>query len=109
MATPSDDPLTKRIREIHRRGLWQVLGIYLLGSWFVYQVVQSLTEGLGLPDWFPAFAVVFLLLGFPVVLATAFVQEGGPGHHAEDAPREAPAEGEPGGPTNCPVAAPYMA
>ena len=95
MATPSDDPLTKRIREIHRRGLWQVLGIYLLGSWFVYQVVQSLTEGLGLPDWFPAFAVVFLLLGFPVVLATAFVQEGGPGHHAEDAPREAPAEGEP--------------
>ena len=92
MASPSDNPLKRFIGEIHRRTLWQVLGIYLLASWFVYEVVQSLTEGLGLPDWFPAFAVVFLLLGLPVVLATAFVQEGGPRHESEGVATD-PADG----------------
>ncbi len=50
MADSSHNPLKRLIREIHRRSLWQVLGIYLLGSWFVYEVVQGLTEGLGLPE-----------------------------------------------------------
>ena len=64
------------IHEVHRRSLWQVLGIYLVVSWVVYEVVQGLTEGLALPQWFPAFAVVLLLIGLPIVVATAFVQEG---------------------------------
>ncbi len=68
--------LKRLIHEIHRRSLWQVLGIYLLASWIVFQVIQTLTEGLGLPEWFPALAVVLLLIGLPIVLATAFVQEG---------------------------------
>ncbi len=42
----------------------------------VFTVVQTLTEGLGLPEWFPAFALVLLLVGLPIVLATTFVQEG---------------------------------
>jgi TolB-like protein/Flp pilus assembly protein TadD len=71
------------IREVHRRSLWQVLGIYLVGCWVVFEVVQTATEGLGLPEWFPAFAALLLLIGLPVVLATAFVQEGvGPGPDA---------------------------
>ena len=83
-----DNPIKRLIGDIHRRSLCQVLGIYLLGSWLVYQVVQSLTEGLGLPDWFPAFAVVFLLLGLPMVLATAFVQEGRPAHEEDGVPAD---------------------
>jgi serine/threonine-protein kinase len=66
----------KLIHEAHRRSLWQVLGIYLVSAWIAYEVVQSLTEGLGLPEWFPGFAVVLFIIGLPVVLATAFVQEG---------------------------------
>ena len=62
MASPSDNPLKRLIREIHRRSLWQVLGIYLVGGWIAYEIVQSLTEGLGLPEWFPAFAVVLLII-----------------------------------------------
>ncbi len=58
MSSPSDNPLKYLIGEIHRRSLWQVLGIYLFGGWIAYEVVQSLTEGLSLPEWFPAFAVV---------------------------------------------------
>ncbi len=70
--------LKNLIDEVHRRSVWQVLGIYLVVSWLVFQVVQTLTEGLGLPDWVPPFALILLLIGLPIVVATAFVQEGGP-------------------------------
>jgi hypothetical protein len=59
------------IAEIHRRSVWQVLGVYLVGSWFGYEVVLALTEGVGLPVWVPAFAIVLFIIGPPVVLANA--------------------------------------
>ena len=70
------DSLKQLVREAHRRSLWQVLGIYLAVSWGVYQVISEATDLLGLPDWVPGFAVVLLLIGLPIVMATAFVQEG---------------------------------
>jgi TolB-like protein len=65
------------ILEAHRRSLWQVLGIYAVGAWIALQVVDVLANNFGLPEWFPAFALALLVLGLPIVLATAFVQEGG--------------------------------
>jgi len=82
--------MKKLIHEVHRRSLWQVLGIYMAGSWVVLQVVDQLVESAGLPDWVSAFALVLLLIGLPIVLGTAFVQEGTPGDGAgasEAAPR----------------------
>jgi len=70
--------LVRIIREIHRRSLWQVLAMYLAGSWVAIQVVNQLTQTAGLPDWVPPFALVLLVIGLPVVLATALVQEGRP-------------------------------
>jgi eukaryotic-like serine/threonine-protein kinase len=70
--------LRKVVREAHRRSVWQVLGVYLVGSWFAYQVVLGLHDGLGLPGWVPAMAVVLFIIGLPVVLATAIVEEGPP-------------------------------
>jgi tetratricopeptide (TPR) repeat protein len=67
------------LREIHRRSLWQVLGVFLAASWGVLQVVEVVTESVGLPDWTLGMAFVLLILGLPVVLATAFIQEGIPG------------------------------
>ena len=84
MASPSDNPLKRLIGEIHRRSLWQVLGIYLIASWAVLSVVDTLGGALNLPDWFPSFALALLIIGLPIVLATAFVQEGGPGREASD-------------------------
>lgn len=55
--------------------MWQVLGIYMLGGLAAFQVIQSLTEGLGLPPWFPGLAIVLLIVFFPVVLAVAMVRE----------------------------------
>jgi len=82
------DGVKQLIHEVHRRSLWQVLGIFLAASWVVLQVVEVLTETAGLPDWTPTMALVLLLLGLPICMATAFVQEGMPGHsHAGDADR----------------------
>ena len=66
------------IREIHRRSLWQVLGVYLAASWVALQVVGQLAQSVGLPAWVEPFAVVLLVIGLPIVLATAVVQEGVP-------------------------------
>ncbi len=97
MASPADGPLKRLIREIHRRSLWQVLGIYLVASWAVLQVVDTLGGALRLPEWIEPMALVLLIIGLPIVLATAFVQEGGPGRQAKhiatptaDAPTGAP-------------------
>ena len=70
--------IQRLVREAHRRSLWQVLGVYLAVSWGVFQVVKELTELFGLPDWVPGFGIVLLLIGLPIVMATAFVQEGAP-------------------------------
>jgi eukaryotic-like serine/threonine-protein kinase len=86
---PDAAHLKRLILEIHRRSLWQVLGIFLAASWGVLQVVEFITDTVGLPDWTPAMAMVLLLLGLPVCLATAFIQEGMPGGAAVDS--EAPA------------------
>jgi tetratricopeptide (TPR) repeat protein len=85
------------VREIHRRSVWQVMGVFLAASWGVLQVVEVLTETAGLPDWTPTMALVLLLLGLPMCIATAFVQgappDGSPatqlfgaGDRAEDPP-----------------------
>lgn len=70
------DRIRDLVREAHRRSVWQVLSVYLVGSWGALQVVESVTENAGLPDWVPAFALILLIIGLPIVLATAVVQEG---------------------------------
>jgi len=89
--------LKKLILEIHRRSLWQVLGIYLVGSWVALQVVDVLANNFGLPDWFPPFALALLVIGLPIVLATAFVQEGVP--TSRELPTPSSGEGEISGTT----------
>jgi TolB-like protein/DNA-binding winged helix-turn-helix (wHTH) protein len=87
------------IQEIHRRSLWQVLGIYLVGAWVAFQGIEAIASGLDLPQWVPGFAVVLLIVGLPIVLATAFVQEGvGVG----EVPVEATAASEAGQATTVP-------
>ena len=85
--------LKRLIHEIHRRSLWQVLGIYLGGAWVALQGIEALVSVLGLPEWVPGLAVVILIVGLPIVLATAFVQEGvGAGEAGDEAPAAAEAE-----------------
>lgn len=76
MGAPSSSPVRRLIHEIHRRSLWQVLSIYLVGAWAALQVVSLVAETAGLPPWAGSIALVILVLGLPFVLATAYVQEG---------------------------------
>jgi serine/threonine-protein kinase len=80
---------TKLIREVHRRSIWQVLGIYVVGSWLVLQVVDTLAGALNLPDWAPPLALFLLIIGLPIVLATAVIQGIGPATSGTDAGTDA--------------------
>jgi TolB-like protein/Flp pilus assembly protein TadD len=68
--------IRRLIREIHRRSLWQVLGVYVVGGWAALEAVGGIAAAAGLPGWLPSLALVLLVLGLPVVMATAVVQEG---------------------------------
>jgi tetratricopeptide (TPR) repeat protein len=69
--------LKRLVVEIHRRSLWQVLLIYCGASWVVLEVSAHVVERYLLPEWSYGAALMVLLLGLPIVLATAFVQESG--------------------------------
>ena len=93
--------MKKLIHEAHRRSLWQVLGIYLAGSWISLQVVAQLADSVGFPDWVEPFALVLLIIGLPIVMATAFVQEGvAPETEESDTLVEAPAPVSPASQTS---------
>ncbi len=85
--------LRQLIQEIHRRSLWQVLGIYVVASGAVLGGVGTLGDVLRLPEWFSPLALALLIVGLPIVLATAFVQEGGPRREAGDVEVAAPPGG----------------
>ena len=56
------------LRETHRRSVWQVLAVYVGVSWAVLQVVDVLTQNMGLPTWVFPFALVLLLIGLPTTI-----------------------------------------
>lgn len=60
------------------------MGICVVASWVVLQFVDTLGGALDLPNRFASFPFPLLYSEPPVVLATAFVQEGGPGVGSHD-------------------------
>jgi tetratricopeptide (TPR) repeat protein len=79
------------IVEAHRRSLWQVLLIYLGASYAVLEAVDLFTDRLGLPAWLFPTAAILLLIGLPIVLATAMVEG------ADEPAREARGDAEAAG------------
>lgn len=78
------------LRETHRRSVWQVLAVYVGVSWAVLQVVDVLTQNMGLPTWVFPFALVLLLIGLPMMLATAIIQGRGSASESGRAEGERP-------------------
>lgn len=66
------------LKEIHRRSLWQILAFYVFVSVVVYEVSSAIVERRALPDGFMMLALILLIIGFPIVMITAAVQEGIP-------------------------------
>jgi len=67
--------MKRLIQESRHRSLWQVLGIYLVAGWVVLQVADVLAQNMGLPGWVFPFAVVLLVIGLPIVVATSLLQQ----------------------------------
>jgi hypothetical protein len=66
------------LSEIHRRFIWQAFAIYLLVAFVAYHVSLQIAQTRGLPDWFVQVAGALLVIGLPIILTTAIVQEGIP-------------------------------
>ncbi len=80
----TDQPrLTEALR---RRSLWQVLLVYLGASYAILEGVDLFIDH-GLPDWFFSVALVLLIVGLPIILTTALVQQA-PRAPGEDDDRE---------------------
>lgn len=52
---------------------WKVLGVYTAGSWVVLQAVDLLADNIGLPSWVFTSALILLIIGLPIVGATAYL------------------------------------
>lgn len=64
--------------EIHRRFLWQAFAIYIVIAIIAFHVSRYIAETRNLPDWFTDLSLILLIIGLPIVLITAAVQEGIP-------------------------------
>jgi formylglycine-generating enzyme required for sulfatase activity len=62
-----------------RRTFLSVMGVYAAGSWVVLQVIDVLNQNVGLPPWAFSLALTFLLIGLPIIGATAWLQSRTPG------------------------------
>ncbi|MBI4519390.1 MAG: hypothetical protein HY701_01020, partial [Gemmatimonadetes bacterium] len=70
--TEARRPFVGRIRALP---LVRVLVVYAAASWVVLQIAAIFVPQFGLPRWFFHAAVVLLLIGLPIILGTAIVQD----------------------------------
>jgi len=61
-----------------KSALWKALGLYAAGSWVVLQVVDLLADNIGLPSWVFTSGLILLIIGLPIVGATAYLHGQGP-------------------------------
>ena len=67
------------LQELKRRNVFRVGVAYVVVSWLVIQVIETVSDPLGLPDWTEAFFIVLMLAGLPVVLLFSWAFELTPG------------------------------
>jgi serine/threonine-protein kinase len=66
-----------------RTRLLRVLLVYLGGSFAALEAIELFSGKVELPDWVFSGAVVLLLIGLPIMIATALIQSAGPTAPAE--------------------------
>ena len=61
--------------ELKKRSVVRVAGLYAVGGWAVFQVVNALFPALGLQPWLVRAAALIFLAGFPIAIALAWMFE----------------------------------
>lgn len=64
----------RALRWFRQRKLLQVVAIYLGASWLILEITDVFIDKLALPAWFFPAAIVLLLIGCTVVIATAVLE-----------------------------------
>ena len=62
-------------QELKRRNVFRVGIAYGFVSWIIIQVIETVSDPLGLPDWTEAFFIVLVLAGLPLVLLFSWAFE----------------------------------
>ena len=63
------------LNELRRRNVFRVAAAYLVVGWIVMQVVATIGNAAGLPDWSDSLVLVLLIGAFPIVLFIAWAFE----------------------------------
>ena len=61
--------------ELKRRNVVKVAVAYLVSSWVLIQVSETLQELMSLPEWAASFVLFALIIGFPIALIFAWAFE----------------------------------
>ncbi|HET9032302.1 MAG TPA: tetratricopeptide repeat protein [Dokdonella sp.] len=61
--------------ELRRRNVIRMAGLYLIGSWLIVQVADTVLPMFGAPMWLPRSLVILLAIGFLPALAFAWIFE----------------------------------
>ncbi len=65
----------KLLQELKRRNVFRVSVAYIVVAWLIIQVIETVSDPLGLPDWTEAFFIVLLLAGLPVIILFSWAFE----------------------------------
>jgi len=63
------------LNELKRRNVFRVGVAYVVVAWLVIQVIETVSDPLGLPEWTEAFFIVLMLAGMPVILLFSWAFE----------------------------------
>ncbi len=59
------------IKELKRRNVIRMAGLYLVGAWLITQVVGTVLPMFGAPEWMARSVVILLAIGFLPALIVA--------------------------------------
>ena len=62
-------------RELKRRKVMRVIGIYAGVGWVVMEVSATVLPNLGFPQWMLSSLIILIILGFPVAMVVAWIYD----------------------------------
>ena len=60
-------------QELKRRRVVHVIIVYATAAFVIIELVNNVTGPLNLPDWTPTFAIIVLIIGFPLALIFSWI------------------------------------
>jgi TolB-like protein len=69
------EALNGLFKELRRRSIFRVAGVYAVVGWLLMQIVSVMTPALALPGWVDSFFAILLIIGFPLALLLAWAFE----------------------------------